>query len=120
MVRLCVFLIGSSAALLVRAVSAPDSQTVAGVAEFEAAYDAWDASRFGAAAELFRQASINAPEDPINFYWLGTAHFHLMLQLQSAPPNRTNDTAAAAASEAELSAPTTAVKVDKHLSESLA
>ena len=39
-----------------------------GVKEFTAAYKAWDGQRFGVAAELFRQASTNAPGSCTNFY----------------------------------------------------
>ena len=65
-----------------------DQLTAAGVAEFTAAYQAWDGQRFAAAAELFRQASTNAPASSTNFYWLGAAEFHRMLQLRSLPASR--------------------------------
>jgi len=118
MSRLCALILGCSAASFVRAAPAPDTRIDAGIVEFEAAYEAWDTSRFGAAAELFREASLNAPEDPVNFYWLGTAQFHLMLQLQTAPANRTNKAAAEAASEAALAAHLTAVELDETQAES--
>ena len=72
-------------ACLARADEHGDQLMAAGVKEFTAAYQAWDGQRFGAAAELFRQASTNAPVSCTNFYWLGAAEFHRMLQLRSLP-----------------------------------
>ncbi len=94
-----------------RADATADKLTTAGIAEFTAAYRAWDGPRFSAAAELFRQASTNAPASCTNFYWLGTAWFHRMLQLQNAPANPTNAPAAAAAMDAAIDALKTALKL---------
>jgi tetratricopeptide (TPR) repeat protein len=118
MARLYVIFVGCFAALSLGANSALDSITEAGVEEFEAAYEAWDAARFAAAAELFRRACTATPANPTNFYWLGTAHFHLMLQLESAPKSRTNETAAKAAFDGALAAHSTAVKLDESQAES--
>jgi hypothetical protein len=90
----------------------------AGVAEFTAAYQAWDGERFGAAAELFRQASTHAPRSSTNFYWLGAAHFHRLLCLRSLPVSRTNTVAAGAAMEAALAALGTAVMLEPRQAES--
>jgi tetratricopeptide (TPR) repeat protein len=95
-----------------------DRLTVAGVREFTAAYQAWDGTRFGVAAELFRQASTNATATVTNFYWLGAAQFHRLLQLQNPSANPTNPPAADAALEAAVDALTTAVKLDEHHAES--
>lgn len=97
--------------LSARANGPADPLTVAGIAEFTAAYQAWDGPRFSAAAELFRQASTNSPAAGTNFYWLGTALFHRMLQLQNAPANPTNAPAAEAAMDAAMDALKTAVKL---------
>ena len=105
-------------ALFVRADSLVDKLTLAGIAEFTAAYQAWDGERFGAAAELFRQASTNAPSSSTPFYWLGTAQFHRLLQLQSSPVTRTNMLAADAAGDAALAALNTAVRLDERQAES--
>ena len=105
-------------ALLARAGSIPDPLAAAGVAEFTAAYQAWDGARFAAAAELFRQATTNAPGSSTNFYWLGAAQFHRMLQLRSLPAPRTNTLAAAAAMDAAVEALKTAVKLDERHAES--
>jgi len=118
MVHLCAILIGCSAALWARAGSAMDTRTEDGVAEFKAAYEAWDASRFRTAADLFRQSSANAPATTTNFYWLGAAQFHLMLQLQSATATHTNETAAQAAADRALAALSTAVKLYENEAES--
>jgi len=90
----------------------------AGVAEFTAAYEAWDGARFVAAAELFRQACTNAPGSSTNFYWLGAAQFHRMLQLQTLPAPRTNQPAIDAAMDAALAALNTAVELNERDAES--
>jgi hypothetical protein len=75
-------------ALLVPADDRADKLAAAGVAEFTAAYQAWDGAGFGAAAELFRQAGTNTPTSSTRFCRLGTSEFHRMLQLRSLPPSR--------------------------------
>lgn len=60
-----------------------DQLTASGVAEFSAAYEKWDASRFGKAAEFFRQAETSRPNSSKEAAWRGAALFHQMLQLQS-------------------------------------
>lgn len=85
-----------------------------GVAEFKAAYAAWDADRFAAAAERFRAAATNAPGRVAPLYWLGTAEFHRCLQLRGAGGDRTNATAAEAAHESAMTALAGAVRVDPH------
>jgi len=104
-----------SAALPARADAVSNKLTAAGITEFTAAYQAWDGARFGTAAELFRQAGTNAPANVTNFYWLGAAEFHRMLQLRANP---TNAPAADAAMEAAVAALTTAVKLDGRHAES--
>jgi tetratricopeptide (TPR) repeat protein len=89
--------------------------TVAGVEEFKAAYQAWDAGRFAAAADSFRQATLREPTNGVNFYWLGVAEFHRMLQLRGAA---SIDTAAAAAMDSALAALQAAVRLDAHAAES--
>ncbi|MBN2507933.1 MAG: tetratricopeptide repeat protein [Verrucomicrobia bacterium] len=89
-----------------------DPLMAAGVAEFTAAYQAWDGRQFGAAADLFRRAATHAPESSAAFYWLGVAEFHRMLQLQTLPASRANETGAAAAREAALAALSSAVRLD--------
>ncbi len=104
--------------LAVPAGAASNDLSAAGVAEFNAAYQAWDGSRFAAAAELLRRATANQPANVTNFYWLGAAQFHRMLQLQNAPGNRTNEAAAKAALDAAMDALTLAVKLDERQAES--
>jgi tetratricopeptide (TPR) repeat protein len=106
------------AALVARAADRADELTAAGIAEFTAAYQAWDGQRFAAAAELFRQASANAPGSSTNFYWLGAAQFHRMLQLQTPPASLTNKLAAEAAMDSALAALGTAIKLDARHAES--
>ncbi len=95
-----------------------DQRMAAGVKEFIAAYKDWDGQRFGAAAELFRQAATNAPTSVTNYYWLGVAEFHRMLQLQSLPVTPANTLAAERAMDAALAALETATKLDERHAES--
>jgi tetratricopeptide (TPR) repeat protein len=89
-----------------------DRLTLAGVAEFNAAYHAWDGARFAQAADLFRQATTHAPASPTPFYWLGTAQFHRLLHLRSSPASAPQAEAAEAALEAALAALNRAVRLD--------
>lgn len=90
------------------------SPALAGVAEFRAAYRAWDGERFAQACKLLQQATVQAPDNVTNFYWLGVAEFHRMLQLRSSPGN---DDAADDAREAAQKALTHALKLDPHQAE---
>jgi tetratricopeptide (TPR) repeat protein len=103
---------------LVRANENTDQLMAAGVKEFTAAYKAWDGQRFGAAAELFRQASTDASGSCANYYWLGAAEFHRMLQLRSLPASPTSTLAADASMDAALAALQIAVKLDERHAES--
>lgn len=111
-------LISFLAMLSVPAAAAFNELSAAGVAEFTAAYQAWDGARFARAAELFRRATTNSPANATDSYWLATAQFHRMLQLQTTSTNRTNQTAAKAALDAAVDALTLAVKLDEHHAES--
>jgi len=106
------------AACLAPAVQSAERPGLDGVKQFKAAYRVWDASQFAAAAELFRQATTNAPKSSTNFYWLGTAQFHLMLQLQSQPAATSNTLGASTAMEAALAALEQAVKLNPRDAES--
>ena len=105
-------------ACLARANENSDQLMATGVKEFIAAYQDWDGRRFGAAAELFRQATTNTPASCTSYYWLGAAEFHRMLQLRSLPPSPTNTLAAEAAMDAALAALEKAVKLDEQHAES--
>lgn len=100
------------APLLARAGDTTDQLACAGVRAFAAAYQAWDGKGFATTAELFREATTNAPANSTNFYWLGVAEFHRMLQLQGLPPAASNKIAAASAMDAALAALATATKLD--------
>jgi tetratricopeptide (TPR) repeat protein len=95
-----------------------DSLMAAGVKEFTAAYRDWDGQRFSAAAKLFRQAITNASASCTNYYWLGAAEFHRMLQLQSLPAPTTNTAAADVAMDAALAALEIAVELNERHAES--
>ena len=105
-------------ALLMQAEDRADKLAAAGITEFTAAYQAWDGDRFGAAAELFRQATTNAPSSSTFFYWLGAAQFHRLLQFQTQPASRTNQLAAEGAMDAALAALSSAIKLDERHAES--
>jgi tetratricopeptide (TPR) repeat protein len=90
----------------------------AGIKEFTAAYKDWSGQRFGTAAELFWQAATNAPDSCTNYYWLGVAEFHHMLQLRSQPLTPTNASVADTAMDAALAALETALKLDERHAES--
>lgn len=89
-----------------------------GVAEFKAGYDAWDATRFAAAADLFREAIAAEPNTVAFHYWLGVAEFHRMLQLETQPQTRESRNIAESARERALSAVTAATKLDEAQAES--
>jgi tetratricopeptide (TPR) repeat protein len=105
-------------ACLAWAAESSSSLTLAGVKEFNAAYEKWDAAGFATAAGTFQRACAGAPGSSTNYYWLGAAEFHRMLQLQSLPVTPTNTLAADAAMEAALAALETAVKLDERHAES--
>ena len=84
-------------ALVARTGDLPNRLTAEGIAEFTAAYREWDANRFSAAAGLFRRATTNAAPASTDFYWLGTAEFHRLLQLQTQPASASNERVAASA-----------------------
>jgi cytochrome c-type biogenesis protein CcmH/NrfG len=87
---------------------------VAGIAEFNAAFQVWNGERFARAAELLKQATVLEPSSVTNFYWLGVTEFHHMLQLRSVPGN---DVAAETAQTSALEALKTAVKLDANNAE---
>jgi tetratricopeptide (TPR) repeat protein len=104
--------------VLAQADNRAEKLAASGVAEFIAAYQAWDGARFGAAAELFREACTNAPGSSTHYYWLGVAQFHRMLQLRTLPSQRDNQRAAVAAMDAALAALNTAVRLNERDAES--
>jgi tetratricopeptide (TPR) repeat protein len=118
MLRVNSILFGLLATLSMQPSAASNDLSAAGVAEFNTAYRAWDGARFAAAAELFRRATTNAPANATNFYWLGAAQFHRMLQLQNSPGSSTNKEAAAATLDAAVEALLTTVKLDEKHAES--
>jgi len=72
-------------AMVVRADEAAEQLTRAGIAEFNAAFQAWDGDRFAKAAHQFKRAAARTPKSATLHYWRGTALFHRMLQIQSQP-----------------------------------
>ncbi len=88
--------------------------TLAGIAEFNAAFQAWNGERFSHAGEIFREETLREPKNATNFYWLGVTEFHHMLQLRSTPGN---DTAAEKADTAALAALNEALNLDAHNAE---
>ena len=109
MTRLLFILLALLTALPVRSGAATNDFCTAGVAEFNAAHRDWDGPRFGAAVELFRRATTNAPANSTNLYWLGVAQFHRMLHLEHSAGSKTNQAVIEAAREAALDAVVAAV-----------
>jgi hypothetical protein len=103
---------------LARAEAPADRLTLAGIARFTAAYQAWDGQGFSAASELFRQASTQASASCASFYWLGTAEFHRLLQLQNPPAAASPRADVALAMDSALAALQTAVKLEEKHAES--
>ena len=89
-----------------------------GIQQFNAAYEKWDAAGFATAAGTFQRACASAPGSFTNYYWLGAAEFHRMLQLRSLPPSATNTLAAGSAMNAALRALEIAVDLDERHAES--
>ena len=113
MIRLVVILF-LSCATLSRADSVADKLTASGIAEFTAAYQAWDGAGFARAAALFRQAGTNDTAGVTNLYWLGVAEFHRMLQLQTVAAQ---EEAIDAARNSAIKTLADAVKMDETLAE---
>jgi tetratricopeptide (TPR) repeat protein len=103
---------------LARADAAADKLTAAGVVEFTAAYQAWDGARFGVAVNLFQRACNPVTATATNYYWLGTAEFHRMLQILGLPTSKSNKHAAKEALDAAVVALTQAVKLNGSHAES--
>lgn len=112
------FMLMMTAALGMQAEERAEALAAAGVAKFQAAYEAWDGSGFAAAVGLFQQAISHAPSSSSYHYWLGVAHFHHLLQLQTQPGASTHTPAARAAMDAALAALKTSVKLDEQDAES--
>ena len=94
--------------------ASPPPPVLAGIVEFKAAFQAWDGERFARASELFRQATVEEPNNATNFYWRGVTEFHHMLQLRSGPGKAGQ---AEAAQASALEALNTAVGLDAHNAE---
>ena len=107
-----------ASATIVLADTSADSLTRSGIVEFNAAYREWSAERFANAAGHFRKASSAAPRAAVHKYWLGTALFHRMLQLQSQPDKKKHAHAADAAMEGAITALEAAVAIDPRHAES--
>jgi tetratricopeptide (TPR) repeat protein len=95
--------------------SAADKLTKAGIAEFTAACQAWDGTRFAAATKLFEQATSGSPATAASYYWVGVSEFHRMLQLRGSSSDNAD---ADAAQNSALKALNTAVKLHGNPSES--
>lgn len=114
----CLAILISLAALPLWGQTPADKATTAGVAEFTAAYQAWDGARFDAAARLFQQAADQTSASVTNYYWLGVAQFHRMLHLQNSPVSATNQQAVKAALDEAVAALSKAVELDGRHAES--
>ncbi len=102
----------------VHANSDADKLTGTGIVEFTNAYRDWDGARFTTAVNLFQRACTNSSATVTNYYWLGTAEFHRLLELLGRPASPTNKPASKAALDAAVDAFTQAVKLDGSHAES--
>ncbi len=82
------------------------------IGTFNKAYQAWDTAKFWNAARDFKKAIEAKPKSAIRHTWLGTAHFHRMLQIQSRPQTPKLKAAADGDREAAIVALEHAVKLD--------
>ncbi len=95
-----------------------DKLTRVGIVEFTNAYKEWDDARFTTAVNLCQQACTNTSATATNYYWLGAAEFHRMLQLLGLPASTRNKLNAETALDAAVEALTQAVKLDSRHAES--
>lgn len=75
-----------SSLILLHAEAAPQDMLQQGVSRFHEACRTWDGKGFDAATKDFQQAVAQHPKSAVCHYWLGTAHFHRMLQRQHHDP----------------------------------
>ncbi len=92
--------------------------TVRGVAEFGAAYQAWDGDGFARAAATFAQASAEEPSSVTNLYWKGVAEFHRVLHYQGLPAHATNRQQSAVFLERTVQSLQEAIRLDPQHAES--
>lgn len=90
------------------------AQIATGVAEFTAAYQAWDGAGFAKAATTFA----SAPESSTNQYWRGAAEFHRLLFLMGQPDTATNRQEQARSLTGAMNALQRAVQLDSRHGES--
>jgi tetratricopeptide (TPR) repeat protein len=117
MIRLLTILL-LLAALVARADLAADELTRAGMAEFTNAYRAWDGARFVEAVNLFQRACTNPAATATNYYWLGAAEFHRMLQLEGLPAGNPDKLGVGAMRDAAVDAFIRALKLEPGHAES--
>jgi len=107
-----------ASALMLRADDASGKFTSEGIAEFNAAFQAWDGGRFWNAAELFKKAAAKSPGSAVNHYWLGAAHFHRMLYYRSLAASDLNTSTAHAERDQAMAAFEITLKLDAQHAES--
>ena len=88
-----------------------------GVSTFRKAYRAWDTAQFWNATRDFKKAVAAQPKSASAHAWLGTAHFHRMLQIESRPQTPHLRAAAAGDREAAIAAMEQATKLDARQAE---
>lgn len=89
-----------------------------GISRFQKAYRTWDSSEFDAAATDFQQAATLDPKSATCHYWLGTAHFHRMLQLQHRDSGQADLEAGENEMQKAIDALETAVEINPNHAES--
>lgn len=84
-----------------------------GIGTFREAYRSWDGAKFWNAAESFKKAAAAQPQSSATHAWLGCAHFHRLLQLESRPETPRLRAAARGEREAAIRALERAVELDQ-------
>ncbi len=88
-----------------------------GVTTFRDAYRNWDSAKFWNATRDFKQSVMADPKSAAAHSWLGTAHFHRMLQIESRLQTPHLRAAAVGEREAALAALNKAVELDESQAE---
>ncbi|MDX1679401.1 MAG: tetratricopeptide repeat protein [Akkermansiaceae bacterium] len=111
MIRILTTLLLSSSALL----QADSLQE--GIDTFRKGYRNWDSATLWNATRDFQKAVKAKPKSAQAHYWLGTAHFHRMLQIESRPTTKKLEKAAKGDREDAIEALQDAVELDDSLAE---
>jgi len=106
-----------SSLVLLHADAIPQDMLQQGVSRFQEACRTWDSKGFDAATKDFQQAVAQHPKSATCHYWLGTAHFHRMLQLQNRDSGQADLEAGEDEMQNAIAALETAIEIDPNHAE---